>query len=121
MRAASPAVGQFGLSWDPPDSGLNRLSIRVGFPWISLDSFVRIGTFQWVTGGVAREIFSCCFSPQRLPNQCVKSSWQPALFDKGAMCRSATFHEFSVAGILIFRKRLMKNTGRGNSAQRKAA
>jgi hypothetical protein len=36
--------------------------MRVGFPWISLDSLVRIETFQWVTRLEAGKLFSRAFS-----------------------------------------------------------
>ena len=35
----------------------------VGFPWISLDSLVRIETYQWVTRDKRCKIFSCPFCP----------------------------------------------------------
>ena len=35
--------------------------LRVGFPWISLDSLVRIETFQWVTRDYRRKIFRGAF------------------------------------------------------------
>jgi hypothetical protein len=47
--------------------------MRVGFPWISLDSLVRIETFQWVTRLFAGRIFLACFpgvmkAPQQEPS-----------------------------------------------------
>jgi hypothetical protein len=36
--------------------------VSVGFPWISLDSLVRIETFQWVTRPEAGKLFSRAFS-----------------------------------------------------------
>ena len=36
--------------------------MSVGFPWISLDSLVRIETFQWVTRLEAGKLFSRAFS-----------------------------------------------------------
>jgi hypothetical protein len=35
--------------------------MRVGFPWISLDSLVRIETFQWVTRDKAEKVFRIGF------------------------------------------------------------
>jgi hypothetical protein len=37
--------------------------LSVGFPWISLNSLVRIETFPWVTWHEARKPFSRAFSP----------------------------------------------------------
>src|ERR1700679_2477543 len=37
--------------------------MRVGFPWISLDSLVRIETFQWVTRHKAHKLFNSRFLP----------------------------------------------------------
>jgi hypothetical protein len=48
-------AGSIGFSW----------IAGFGFPWISLDSLVRIGSFQWVTGVPRREVFSSS-SPRKL-------------------------------------------------------
>jgi hypothetical protein len=37
--------------------------MRVGFPWISLDSLVRIETFQWVTSDFWRKKISIALLP----------------------------------------------------------
>jgi hypothetical protein len=37
--------------------------VGVGIPWISLDSLVRIETYQWVTGDKPRKNFSGRFCP----------------------------------------------------------
>ncbi len=37
------------------------LGLGVGKVWISLDSLVRIGTFQWVTRDIRRNIFPDAF------------------------------------------------------------
>ena len=56
-RALGP-VAPFGFSW------LAALSLRrpplmsLGFSWISLDSLVRIETYQWVTRHKAEKLFS---------------------------------------------------------------
>jgi hypothetical protein len=46
----------FGFSWRVAVSLRRPLITRVGFPWISLDSLVRIETYQWVTRLLARRI-----------------------------------------------------------------
>jgi hypothetical protein len=38
--------------------------MRVGIPWISLDSLVRIETFQWVTRVFRRKNFLTASSPE---------------------------------------------------------
>jgi hypothetical protein len=40
---------KFGFSWVVAVSLRKPPIMGVGFPWISLDSLVRIETFQWVT------------------------------------------------------------------------
>src|ERR1700720_3820777 len=55
-------VGPFGLSWPQAVSLRRPPRMSVGFPWISLDSLVRIETFQWVTRLEAGEVFSRAFS-----------------------------------------------------------
>jgi hypothetical protein len=56
--------------------GLNRISRKLAwfsldwrfcFPWFSLESLVRIGTFQWVTDVLRGELFSRS-SPGNLTN-----------------------------------------------------
>jgi hypothetical protein len=37
---------------------VETLFMRVGFPWISLDSLVRIETYQWVARDFCAEGFS---------------------------------------------------------------
>jgi hypothetical protein len=59
-RDIGPVDG-FGFSW-PLAVSLQRPPImRVGFPWISLDSLVRIETFQWVTRLSAGRIYRAPF------------------------------------------------------------
>jgi hypothetical protein len=53
--------------------------MRVGFPWISLDSLVRIKTFQWVTRLEARKVLPHAFArgerrPERKPT--VEVTWK---------------------------------------------
>ena len=55
-----PPVGQaasFGFSWRVAVSQRKPPLLGVGFPWISLDSLVRIEPFQWVTGQKRGEYF----------------------------------------------------------------
>jgi hypothetical protein len=51
----------FGFSWRPTCFGLKTSFLSLGFPWISLDSLVRIETFQWVTRGFRGKNFSPAF------------------------------------------------------------
>ena len=39
---------------------------RVGFPWIPLDSLVRIETYQWVTWDSRAKVFHAAFAPWAL-------------------------------------------------------
>jgi hypothetical protein len=55
-------VDPFGFSWPLAVSLRKPPIMRVGFPWISLDSLVRIATFQLVTRLLAGKIFSSAFS-----------------------------------------------------------
>jgi hypothetical protein len=55
-------VDPFGFSWPLAVSVRRPLIAKVGFPWISLDSLVRIDTFQWVTRLEAGKLFSQPFS-----------------------------------------------------------
>jgi hypothetical protein len=52
----------FGFSWPVAVSRRKPLLMSLGLSWISLDSFVRIETFQWVTRLEAGKIFSRAFS-----------------------------------------------------------
>jgi hypothetical protein len=55
-------VDPFGFSWPQAVSLRTPTLMSVGFPWISLDSLVRIETFQWVTRLEAGKLFSQPFS-----------------------------------------------------------
>ena len=66
-------VDPFGFSWLLAVLLRRPPLMSVGFPWISLDSLVRIETFQWVTRILARRIFPRAFSagteaPEREPH-----------------------------------------------------
>jgi hypothetical protein len=75
--AAFPAtdrtlIGQFGFSWPPAIFAAETPILRLGFLWISLDSLVRIETYQLVMRLRARKSFSRAFpfvvsAPQRAP------------------------------------------------------
>jgi hypothetical protein len=54
-------VGLFGFSWLVLISLRKPSSTRVGFIWISLDSLVRIETFQWVAREFRRKNFPLAF------------------------------------------------------------
>jgi hypothetical protein len=52
---------RFGFSWLVAVSLRRPAIMSVGFPWISLDSLVRIETYQWVTRHKARKFFLGAF------------------------------------------------------------
>ena len=45
------------MSWRAPDRRRNRVKSGVGKAWISLDSLVRIETYQWVTSDFLLKFF----------------------------------------------------------------
>ena len=53
----SEGIDQFGFSWGLPISARKPLFMGVGIPWISLDSLVRIETYQWVARDFPRKFF----------------------------------------------------------------
>jgi hypothetical protein len=55
-------IGPFGFSWPSAVSSQKPPIIGVGFVWISLDSLVRIETYQWVTQDKPQKFFSLAFS-----------------------------------------------------------
>jgi hypothetical protein len=59
---AGPA-DPFGLSWLAAISLRKPQLLTVGFPWISLDSLVRIETYQCVTRDFRWKFFLRPFSP----------------------------------------------------------
>ena len=67
MRAVSGRLGgRTGSVWDFLARGCFALKTqikRVGFPWISLDSLVRIETYQWVTRDFRSKVFRAAFAP----------------------------------------------------------
>src|SRR5271168_3361494 len=74
--------------------------------WISLDSFGRIGTFQWVTANPNKKIFS----PVTLCPKCHKRSFSFAGLEPRACstARSSPPAEIDIAQIMDFEKRLQK-------------
>jgi hypothetical protein len=56
-KPLSEGIDQFGFSWAGPIWLRKPLFMRVGFPWISLDSLVRIETYQWVARDFPRKVF----------------------------------------------------------------
>jgi hypothetical protein len=96
--AAGSRLSQFGLSWSlavwlrkPPFSA-------IGFPWISLDSLVRIETYQWVTRILAEEI-----SPRAFPLPFETRQREPIV---EAMRKRRIAHRASLTIFLIIRKHL---------------
>ena len=55
--------GAFGLSWPVAFDCENPPILAIGFPWISLDSLVRIETYQWVTRETRAKNFHAAFRP----------------------------------------------------------
>jgi hypothetical protein len=72
---------------------------EVVFPWISLDSLVRIETYQWVTRDFRRKIFRGPFAPLAFE----AAGWKTA---SAAMRKCRRLHRASVTWILIFCKGL---------------
>jgi hypothetical protein len=58
---AARLLDRFGFSWTVAVLPLDGPKTRVGFPWISLDSLVRIETLQWVTRDSPRKKFRALF------------------------------------------------------------
>jgi hypothetical protein len=56
-------IDPFGFSWSPAVSLQKPPIMWVGLSWISLDSLVRIETFQWVTWHKARKFFPRALCP----------------------------------------------------------
>ncbi len=60
-----PPADRFGFSWRVAYSPRKPRLSTIGFPWISLESLVRIETYQWVTRDKSaqnfRGPFLCCF------------------------------------------------------------
>src|ERR1700722_5110664 len=64
--------------------------MRVGFPWISLDSLVRIETFQWVTrdrhgASLSQFLISCNQLPSKPVSLSASIQMQPALAARAQM------------------------------------
>src|SRR3984885_7179727 len=60
-RGGEAFVGRHRSVWiflGPPHFAAETLFMRVGIPWISLDSLDRIETYQWVALDFPRQIFS---------------------------------------------------------------
>src|SRR5271165_6987053 len=70
MTLRNSVIYAFGFSWILPVSPAFGFDLRLGFPWISLDSLVRIGAFQWVSGAKRRRNFFVALSiksPRKTP------------------------------------------------------
>jgi hypothetical protein len=72
METATPTpvrlIG-FGFSWRRAVSLRKTPIIRVGFPWISLDSLVRIETYQWVTRDKSPKVFLALYRASAAPER----------------------------------------------------
>ena len=60
---AARLLDRFGFSWTVAVLLPDGPKTRLGFPWISLDSLVRIETFQWVTPDFAAKKISRALLP----------------------------------------------------------
>ena len=73
---------RFGLSWRAPVRRRKGVKSGVGKAWISLDSLVRIETFQWVTSDFRWNVFLCPFlvarGGARRSRQCAPLLMKPA-------------------------------------------
>jgi hypothetical protein len=72
----SVGATQFGFSWLVAVSRQRPTIMRVGIPWNSLDSLVRIGTFQWVTRRSAEIFFHPLLSCRQNPGAGKPTIWR---------------------------------------------
>jgi hypothetical protein len=84
--------------------GLSRSAAKtpdsaIGFAWISLDSFVRIETFQWVAADFRAKVFRHALSPG------VEGRREPAAERKGG-----NGHAPSLIRFLLFRNQWAENS-----------
>jgi len=77
--------------------------MRVGFPWISLDSLVRIETYQWVTRKIREKIFPLAFPPGMSSTGSESAVWA---YRRGGLVMGA-----SLTRVLIYSKKLSTLTG----------
>jgi hypothetical protein len=104
---------RFGFSWRIAVLLRKPQVFGVVFPWISLDSLVRIETYQWVTRKNLRKIFPRAFVVAKDPST--------AAHDLG-MAKGRIAHGASLTKFLIFCKRLSPGPfGLGASLQSKLA
>jgi hypothetical protein len=88
----------FGFSWLLAISLRKPPIMRVGFPWISLDSLVRVETYQWVTRHKRAKVFLGASAPGvGAPRR------EPPV---KAMRKRTIVHEASLMRILLFRNKL---------------
>jgi hypothetical protein len=59
----------FGFSWKVTVLAAKPTVTGIGFPWISLDSLVRIETYQWVTRIKAEKFFPTAFVAAKEPSR----------------------------------------------------
>ena len=79
QRLAKPA--RFGFSWRIDVSPQKPPLLGLGFAWISLDSLVRIETFQWVKRHKAQNFCSRAFSPAYVAGRvlAVEAMWKSTI------------------------------------------
>jgi hypothetical protein len=68
-RRATRFLDRFGFSWTVMVLPRKAPKTRLGLPWISLDSLVRIETFQWVTRDYPRRKFLAPFAARQRAGQ----------------------------------------------------
>jgi hypothetical protein len=103
-RRQGPAAAPrdpFGFSWNAAVLRQKPPSAAIGFSWISLDSLVRIETFQWVTRRFRDHNYSCAFP-------LVVEAWERTPSVK-AMRQGMIVHAANLAVFLIFVNRLLLN------------
>jgi hypothetical protein len=92
-------VDPFGFSWPVAVSSRKPPLMRVGFPWISLDSLVRIETYQWVTRKKRRKFFPLAF-----PSCTSRAGTEPAVLAYGS---AGVGHGRKLSQFLLFCKILL--------------
>jgi hypothetical protein len=86
-------VDPFGFSWRVAVSLRKPPFMSLGFPWISLDSLVRIETYQWVTRLLAGRIFLAPFSGEEAPEResAVEAMWKRRIVHGASLPRFRIF------------------------------
>ncbi len=91
-----PPADRFGFSWRVAYSPRKPRLSTIGFPWISLESLVRIETYQWVTRDKSAKNFRGAFSLLLRRNRTAESPL--ARVDTGSLI-GQVYPDFGLAAI----------------------